>query len=61
MDALQTDLDNLVGGNPVMTAPGVGLGKEGAARLDLLRRQAPYAKAFVSDPDYTMLAVLPRA
>lgn len=61
IEAFRTDLDNLVGGNPVMTTPGVGLGKEGAARLELLRRQAPYAKAFVSDPDYTILAVLPRA
>ena len=60
MDAFRTDLDNLVGGNPVMTAPAVGIGKEGAARLDLLRRQAPYAQTFVSDPDYTMLAVMTR-
>lgn len=60
MQAFQSDLDDLVGGNPVMTAAGVGVGREGAARLELLRRQAPYAQAFVSDPDYTMLAVTTR-
>lgn len=60
MDAFRADLDNLVGGNPVMTAPAVGVGKEGAQRLELLRKQAPYAECFISDPDYTMIAVTSR-
>jgi hypothetical protein len=38
----------------------LGVDREGAARLELLRRQAPYAQTFVADPDYTMLAVTTR-
>jgi hypothetical protein len=57
MGAFRADLDQLVGGNPVMNAPIVGFGKEGAQRLELLKRQAPYADCFISDPDYTMIAV----
>lgn len=57
MNAFKADLDNLVGANPVMTSPVVGFGKEGAQRLELLQRQAPYAECFISDPDYTMIAV----
>ena len=57
MGAFRADLDQLVGGNPVMNAPVVGFGKEGAQRLELLQRQAPYAEYFISDPDYTMIAV----
>jgi len=57
MTAFKTDLDDLIGGNPVMNAPTVGFGKEGVQRLELLQRQAPYAECFICDPDYTMIAV----
>jgi hypothetical protein len=38
----------------------LGVDRDGAARLELLRRQAPYAQTFVADPDYTMLPVMAR-
>jgi hypothetical protein len=40
-----------------MTTPTVGHGKEGLERLALLKRQCPWAKMFISDPDYTMVAI----
>jgi catechol 2,3-dioxygenase-like lactoylglutathione lyase family enzyme len=57
LDRFKSDLDDLVGGNPVMTTPTVGHGKEGLERLALLKRQCPWAKMFISDPDYTMVAI----
>lgn len=55
--AFKEDLDNLIGGNPVMTSPIVGYGKEGSERMALLKRQCPWANMFISDPDYTMVAI----
>ena len=46
--------------NHVMNPPPVGRGPEGGARLDLLKKQCPIAEHFLSDPDYTMLAVRER-
>jgi hypothetical protein len=40
-----------------MHTPPVGRGVEGEARLELLKKQCPIAEHFLSDPDYTMLAV----
>ena len=57
LPALQEDLDNVIGINPVMNTIPVGKGKEQGARLELFKRQAPYGEFFVSDPDYTLLAV----
>jgi len=61
LNAFKIDLDDLIGGNPVMTSPVVGMGKEGKERLALLQRQCPWAEMFISDPDYTMIAVTQRA
>ena len=57
MDKFKEDLDDVVGQNPVMTSPVVGKGKEAGARLELLKKQCPMGEHFISDPDYTMLAV----
>jgi catechol 2,3-dioxygenase-like lactoylglutathione lyase family enzyme len=60
MDKFKEDLDEVVGFNPVMNPVPVGKGKEGAARLDLLKAQCPIGEYFFSDPDYTMIAVRER-
>ena len=58
--ALKDDVDELVGVNPVMNPIPLGKGKEGGARLELLKQQCPIGEHFLSDPDYTMLAVRER-
>ncbi len=57
VDKLKEDVDELVGINPVMNPIPVGKGKESAARLELARRQCPIAEHFLSDPDFTLIAV----
>ena len=59
-DKVKEDLDEAVGMNPLMNGVPLGRGKEGAARLDLARRKAPYADFFIADPDYTLVAVTGR-
>jgi catechol 2,3-dioxygenase-like lactoylglutathione lyase family enzyme len=54
---LKEDVDELVGVNPVMNPIPVGKGKESSVRLDLLKRQCPIGEHFMSDPDFTMIAV----
>ncbi len=56
-DKVKEDLEEAVGANPLMNGVPLGRGKEGAARLDLARRQAPYADYFIADPDYTLVAI----
>src|SRR5438874_4540888 len=53
---LPTGMD-LVGVNPVLNHIPVGKGKESAVRLELLKRQCPIGEYFLSDPDFTMIAV----
>jgi hypothetical protein len=60
MEKFKEDLDAVVGFNPVMNPIPVGKGKEGAARLDLLKQQCPIGEFFFSDPDYTMISVSER-
>jgi hypothetical protein len=60
MQAFKSDVDDLIDRNPVMNPPPVGRGVEGQARLGLLKKQCPIAEHFLSDPDYTMLAVRER-
>ena len=57
VDKLKEDVDELVGINPVMNPIPLGKGKEGGARLDLLKQQCPIGEHFMSDPDFTLLAV----
>ena len=57
LDTFKQDLDEIIGINPVLNPIPVGKGKEGGARLDLLKKQCPISEFFVSDPDFTMLAV----
>ena len=57
LEQFQDDLDNVISINPVMNTIPVGRGKEQGARLDLLKRQSPHGEFFLSDPDFTMIAV----
>jgi len=57
VDKLKEDVDEMVGVNPVLNPIPVGKGKESAARLELLKQQCPIGEHFLSDPDFTMLAV----
>jgi catechol 2,3-dioxygenase-like lactoylglutathione lyase family enzyme len=60
VDTFKNDVEELVGINPVLNPIPVGKGKESAARLELLQRQCPISEYFLSDPDFTMLAVRTR-
>jgi catechol 2,3-dioxygenase-like lactoylglutathione lyase family enzyme len=57
LDKFKVDVDDVVGFNPVMNPVPVGKGKEQGARLELLKQQCPMGQYFLSDPDYTLLAV----
>jgi hypothetical protein len=57
VEALKDDVDELVGVNPVMNPIPLGKGKEGGARLELLEQQCPIGEHFLSDPDFTLIAV----
>ena len=57
IDKLKEDVDEAVGVNPVLNPIPFGRGKEGGNRLALLRKQCPIADYFMSDPDYTLLAI----
>jgi catechol 2,3-dioxygenase-like lactoylglutathione lyase family enzyme len=61
IEALQCDLEEVVGVNPCLQPIPVGRGKEQGARLDLLKKQCPKGEWFLSDPDFTMIAVSQRA
>jgi catechol 2,3-dioxygenase-like lactoylglutathione lyase family enzyme len=56
VDKLKEDVDELVGINPVMNPILLGKGKEGGARLELLKQQCPIGEHFLSDPDFTLIA-----
>ena len=51
------DVEDAIGANPLMNPIPLGRGKEGGARLELAYKQAPYAQHFLSDPDFTLIAV----
>jgi catechol 2,3-dioxygenase-like lactoylglutathione lyase family enzyme len=57
MDKFKQDLEEMIDTNPAMNTIPVGRGKEGGNRLELLRKQCPIGEHFLSDPDYTMIAV----
>ena len=59
-DKVRETLDDAVGANPLMNGIALGRGKEGAARLELAHRQAPYADFFISDPDFTLVSISER-
>ena len=60
IDKLKEDVDETVGVNPIMNPIPLGRGKEGGARLDLLKKQCPIAEHFMADPDHTLIAVRQR-
>jgi catechol-2,3-dioxygenase len=57
IEKLKEDVDEAVGINPLLNPIPFGKGKEGKARFDLLKKQCPVADYFMSDPDFTLLAV----
>ena len=57
VDQVLQDIDHLVGANPVMHTIPLGMGPEGAARLELAHRQCPMANRFICDPDYNLIAL----
>jgi catechol 2,3-dioxygenase-like lactoylglutathione lyase family enzyme len=57
VDKIKEDLDELIGINPVMNPIPLGKGKEGSARLDLLKMQCPIGEHFLTDPDFTLISV----
>ena len=57
LDQFKQDVEDAIGANPIMNPIPLGRGKEGAARLELAYRQAPYAQHFLSDPDFTLISV----
>ena len=60
VEKLKADVEEVVGFNPVLNPIPVGKGKEQGARLDLLKQQCPMGQHFLSDPDFTMIAVSER-
>jgi catechol-2,3-dioxygenase len=60
IERLKEDVDDAVAINPQLNPIPFGRGKEGKARLELLKRQCPIADHFMSDPDYTLIAVRER-
>ena len=52
-----TDVEEMVGVNPVLNPVPVGKGKESGQRLELLKQQCPIGEYFLSDPDFTMISV----
>jgi catechol 2,3-dioxygenase-like lactoylglutathione lyase family enzyme len=57
MDAFKQDMQAMIERNQNLAPPGVGIGPEGKARLDLQLASAPYAQAFISDYDNVMVAI----
>ncbi len=60
IDALKKDLEEAVGINPCLQPIPVGGGNEQKARLELLKQQCLVGEYFLSDPDFTMIAVSQR-
>ena len=54
---LQKSYTAMVERNQNLTPPGVGIGPEGKARLEMLTQSAPYAKYFLSDLDNVFLGI----
>ncbi len=61
LDQFKQDVDDMIGNNPCLNTIPVGRGPEQSKRLELLQRQCPFADHFISDPDFTMIAVTERA
>ncbi len=57
LDAMKQDLENAICANPIMNPIVLGRGPEATARLALAQKQAPYAEHFISDPDFSLVAV----
>lgn len=60
IDQLKADLEEAVDINPMLNPIPFGRGKEGGNRLALLKKQCPIADHFMTDPDFTLLAVSER-
>lgn len=56
VQAVERELQALVGVNPILAPKPVGLGNEGEARLQLFSR-CPYGKHHLADPDGVLIDV----
>jgi catechol-2,3-dioxygenase len=57
IEKLKEDVDEAVGINPMLNPIPFGRGKEGGNRFELLKKQCPIAGHFMSDPDFSLLAI----
>jgi catechol 2,3-dioxygenase-like lactoylglutathione lyase family enzyme len=57
VDAFRQDMQAMIERNQNLTPPGVGIGPEGRARLELFAASTPYAQYHLSDLDNVMIAV----
>jgi len=57
IDAFKESCQAMIERNQNLTPPGVGIGPEGRARLEMFKECAPYARHFLSDLDNVLLAV----
>jgi catechol 2,3-dioxygenase-like lactoylglutathione lyase family enzyme len=57
IDKLKADVEDMVDINPILNPIPFGRGKEGGNRLALLKKQCPIAEHFMTDPDFTLIAV----
>jgi len=60
IEKLKADVDDAVDINPMLNPIPFGRGKEGGNRLELLKKQCPIADHFMTDPDFTLLAISER-
>jgi catechol 2,3-dioxygenase-like lactoylglutathione lyase family enzyme len=57
VDQVKEDIEAAIDVNPMMQGIPLGRGKEGGARLELAKRQSPYADHFIADPDFTLVSI----
>ena len=57
INAFKEDTQAMIDRNQNLGPPGVGIGPEGKARLELFEKSTPYARHYLSDIDNVMLAV----
>ena len=57
IEAFKDSQKAMIERNQNLTPPGVGIGPEGKARLEMFEKNAPYAQHFLSDLDNVLLAV----
>ena len=57
LNDFKVSYSSMIERNQTLAPPGVGIGPEGKARLEMLKQSAPYAKHFLSDIDNVLIAI----